>query len=343
MGKSRKQKLKNQDFKKKKLKVGKIGNKPSNATDTSFSAKSISIKSQHIQHDSDVSKRLPLLKHHNNTVRKETLQIFQKSLPNLINSTLMTPLVSQTIPMICDQSKSVRSMLMELFEEIGKQNTQILRLHCRMIVLYINMGMTHINTAIQADSSKFLRIFLKYCGNEICRQAWIKVIDGLFTLLGWSSKGKNQGAGVAQTRKKDAVTINGHILTMQDLIRCGCMDDNTDEEQEDDTKEDDTKEEEDASGEADVQTQYMLPNHSQPYQYLKLFTKELNNPGSTSTTTASRDTAEMSTQDKETRIQILREQYLATIRKQTDLYIKEGGECGKSANNLKQLLLTIYP
>lgn len=335
MTKSRKQKLKKLDFKKKKLKVGKAQTKPSNITDTSFVARTINIKNQHLEHDNDLSRRLPLLKHHNVTVRKETLQIFQKSLPSIIDTRLMTPLLTQCIPMIVDDSRMVRTAFMELIDEIGNRNEQVLRLHCKIFVLYISMSMTHIIPSIQADSTRLLGVLLRYCGDEICRQSWTKLLGGILSVLGWGEGGKNQASGTLQTRKRDSKTTIIHLDTLFEFIKCGCTEPKVESEVD--------NENEEGGQISEVKNQYIMADYPQPYEYLKLFVKQLkkkNSTGSRSDTTAT--TTSLSSQDIEARQQILKEQFLETIEKQIDHLVKEGGEAGKNANNLKQLLVSIF-
>ncbi|CAR27975.1 hypothetical protein ZYGR_0N04630 [Zygosaccharomyces rouxii] len=312
MSKTKKQKQKAQDFQKKKLKVGKPKAKASNVTDTSFVSRTISVKNQHLgEHDDDLTKRLSLLKHHNSTVRKETLQTFQKMIPTIINTRMMTPLLTQCIPLMCDESRQVRSTLMDLFNEVGQHNDQVLKLLCKMLVLYVNMAMTHITSAIQADSAKFLSCLLKYCGDEICRQAFVKLLTGLFSLLGWNQT-KSQSA-----RKLNAKQTAAYMDTLYELIRQGCQE----------------------SVQADTDTelrsstnQHLIPDYPQPYEYLKLFTRQLQTKDSPSTM------VDLSTQDLGARQRVLKEQNLPIIHRQLDIYIKEGGETGKSANSLKKLL-----
>ncbi|EDO18656.1 hypothetical protein Kpol_1055p12 [Vanderwaltozyma polyspora DSM 70294] len=340
---TRKQKLKAKDFQKKKLKVGKGKDKPGNVTDTSFAARTISIKDQHLEHSNDLTKRLPLLKHHNVSVRKETLQLFQKSLPTIIDSSMMTPLLNQAIPLICDDSKQVRLAFIDLIDEIGKLNEQVLRLHCKYFVLYISMSMTHIVTAIQADSTKVLRVLLKYCGEEICRQAWVKLLDGIFSVLGWGKNGKNQAAGIVHTRKKDAKTVAIHLEALHDFIKYGCTDSNELNSNEGDGGE--TGSNDDNNQIINEPNQFLIPNFPQPYEYLKLFTRELRKEGGSSETnsnTLNSNNSSLYSQDIANRLQILKEQYLASIEKELDLLIKEGGESGKTSNNLKQLLSEVY-
>lgn len=325
MPKSRKQKLKVKDFQKKKLKVGKAKPKASNVTDTSFVAKTISIRSQHLVHDDDLSKRLPLLKHHNSTVRKETLQTFQKMIPKIIKTRIMTPLLNQSIPLVCDDSRQARACLMELIEEIGSHDAQVLRLHSKVFVLYLNMAMTHIMPSIQADSTKFLKILLKFCGPEICSQSFTKVLAGLFSILGWGRSSKNQGANVVHNSKRDSKQTATHLEALSELIKHGCTDEVANA---------------DAGSGADSSSlqinQYLIPDCPQPYEHLKLFTRQLQNKHDLSNPQSA--ISGFSTQDVRARQLIVKEQFLVDMKKHCELLIKDGGESGKWANTLNQLL-----
>lgn len=370
MTKSRKQKLKKQDFLKKKLKVGKKAPKPSNITDTSFVAKTISVKNQHLDdnHHNDLSKRFPLLKHHNATVRKETLNIFIKALPQIIKTGLMTPLLTNAIPLICDDSKDVRDALIELLEAIGALDPHVLILHCNVLILYINMSMTHIIPRIQTDSSRFLMCLLKCCGDEIVRKAWLKLMQGLLNLLGWNTKiGVNQASGVLQTRKRDLKFTRTHLETLFKLIELGCTDQSHIQ---------DNGEPSSASSNGSnmiERNKYLIPDFPQPFEHLKLFERQLkqsknitferNNGGSamngtgmamTTTTTKNNNSNNkpnnnmytmtansLANQDLESRQSIFQSNFQETISKQCQLLIKEGGECGKAANNLQRLISQI--
>lgn len=332
MAKTRKQKLKLKDFQKKKLKVGKEKPKASNVTDTSFVSKTISIRNQHLGHDNDLLKRLPLLKHHNITVRKETLQAFHKMIPVIISTRIMTPLLAQSIPLICDDSRQIRNALIELINEIGLYDVQVLRLHCKVFLLYINMAMTHIISSIQTDSTKFLVCLLKHCGEEICRQSFVKLLAGILSILGWGQLGKNQGAGAVQNTKRDSKQTMVHLNTLYELIKHGCTEpvkenagDNT------------------SFSLQESPNQHLIPDYPQPYENLKLFARQLNSKeNSSSSSSITSATTAISTQDVGARQRILKEQFLPGIEKQLDSFIKDGGECGKSSNNLKQLLEEIF-
>lgn len=334
MTKSRKQKQKKQDFLRKKLKVGKPKERASNATSTSFVSKTISIRNQHLDQDPhDLTKRLTLLKHHNINVRKETLITFQKSIPSIINSRLMTPLLTQSIPLICDDSQQVRQGLIELIDEIGSHDAEILKLHCNIFVLYINMAMTHIFSQIQADSTKFLSHLLKYCSDEVVRKSWVKLLNGVFGVLGWGQVGKNEGASVVQTKRRNTKYVNIHLNALYTLIEYGCQD-----ERARGADSDTTVPFEDSS---DLRNPYLIPDCPQPFEHLKLFTRELKvkDPAANGTNAT---LLSLATQDIETRRAAFSEQFLPVVLKQIEIIIKEGGECGKTANNLKKLLAKVF-
>ena len=333
MTKSRKQKQKKQDFLRKKLKVGKPKEKARNATDTSFVSKTISIRNQHLdQNPHDLTKRLTLLKHHNINVRKDTLTTFQKSIPSIIKSRLMTPLLTQSIPLICDESQQVRQGLIDLVDEIGSHDAEILKLHCNIFVLYINMAMTHIVTQIQADSTKFLSHLLKYCGDEVVRKSWVKLLNGVFGVLGWGQVGKNDSASIVQTKKRNAKYVTIHLNALYTLVEYGCQDERA-------RSDGDTAETTEDSG--TLRNPYLIPDYPQPFEHLKLFTRELKVQDATSSG-VNATLLSLATQDIDTRKAVFIEQFLPIVRKKIEVIIKEGGECGKSANKLKTLLAKIF-
>ena len=339
MTKSRKQKQKKKDFQKKRLKVGKKADKASNHTDTSFVAKAISVKNQHLEHETDLSKRLSLLRHHNVTVRRETLQEYQKHLPTIIKTQLMTPLLTHAIPLICDDSKIVRDALIELLEEIGNLDVHVLILHCNIFVLYINMAMTHIVPRIQMDSTRFLACLLKYCSEEIVRQAWLKLLNAVISVLGWGLFGNNQASGALQTKKRDIKNTKVHLDVLTELIRVGCSDMKAIAAAEAAAKSEDGASLDIVS--SDVNNPHMIPDYPQPYEYLKLFARTLKNKTDIQNS-AMPSSSSMTNQDLDSRRAIFEEKFLQKIDKQIDTFIKEGGECGKSANNLKQLLADLF-
>lgn len=364
----RKQKLKKADFQKTKLKVGKTAPKPKNYTDTSFTAKIISIKDQHLTLAADKTaspayyrKRLSLLRHHNSNIRKETLEQFQREVPSLIKSNIMTSLLRQAIPLMCDPMGPVRDAVLGLLKTIGDTDRQALVLHCNLLVLYIHMAMTHITPGIQAQSTGFLRCLLDYCGMDIVRQGWVKLLNGNLTVLGWGGPGKSTSGGggsvVLPVRKRDSKYARAHLDGLRELIRYGCSSSVLAGEDGNGSGSDS------GSGLVDRYSVYLIPSMPQPYGYLKLFTRELNTgqgqggtitmssndsadttatKSAASTTTTATTTSSFVNQDIDTRRQLFKRQYLQYILDRAAVVSKEGGEVGRSANSLRQLLLEIF-
>ena len=357
----RKQKLKKADFQKTRLKVGKTAPKPKNYTDTSFTAKTISIRDQHLTLATDKTnspayyrKRLSLLRHHNSNIRKETLEQFQRDIPNIIKSNIMTSLLRQAIPLMCDPMGPVRDAVLGLLRTIGDTDRQALVLHCNLLVLYIHMAMTHITPGIQAHSTGFLRCLLDYCGMEIVRQGWVKLLNGSLTVLGWGGPGKgtngSRGSVVLPVRKRDSKYAKAHLDGLRELIRYGCTNGIAAGEEGNSNGNDSER------TLVDRYSVYLIPSVPQPYGYLRLFTRELNkgqgqgetitmtsnDSTGTTTTRTTTTTSSFVNQDIDTRRQLFKRQYLQHILDRAAVMSKEGGDVGRSANSLRQLLLEIF-
>ncbi|SCW01209.1 LAFE_0D07492g1_1 [Lachancea fermentati] len=349
---AKKKTLKQQDFQKKKLKVGKAKAKPSNLTDTSFVARTISLPNQSkintnnsgtrdsTRTEEEVLKRISLCRHHSAVTRKETLVYFKQIIPKVINSKCITQMLSGCFPLICDEDMHVRIALLELLEEIGEHDENVLKLHSRAFVLFINSGMTHITPSVQRDSGKFLNCAIKYCGDEIVRSAWIKILRGMFGVLGWSlekksskktvSMGINSASVVNMNSSKAQKARDINLEALLNFVKCGCLEETT----------------ENASVNDDNQfifDKYMLPEFSQPYQHLKLFTKEFISgstiKGSPVTSTSTLETLSgISFQDYPARRKVLIEHFYEKIMEHLQSLIADGGECGKKANAFKGTL-----
>lgn len=321
MGK--KKTLKQQDFVKKKLKVGKSQQKPSNLTDTSFVAKTIKLpKTQlYVTNTLNLEKKLSLCKHHNISVRKDTLISLQQEITKFFNTQFISKIIKSIIPMICDHERQVREELMKLFEIIAINDVNLLKLYLKPILLFINNAMTHILLGIQIDSGKFLKIMLKYCKDEVVKQSWLKLLKGLFTILGWKfSSDNNPSIETLSNNINNAIDIdknlkrkNINLEALIDLIKAGCF--NTHEEI--------------CLPTDSILYKYIIPKYPHPYQHLNLFSRELK------TTDYSEH---LSFEDLNVRREILMTQFVPNLIPQLPLMVKQGGEFGKNANNLMTLL-----
>lgn len=159
----RKKTEKQKDFAKKKLKVGKTAAKADNHTDTSFTAKTISLPNQSLNKknapvkssslsnntnvtklaDVDLTHHLSLLKHHSLTTRKEVLTYIETHLPTNSPSTYKQ-IIQSCVPLISDESLSTRLLLVQLFNACAKARPGLLDLHIKTLILFIHSAMTNI-------------------------------------------------------------------------------------------------------------------------------------------------------------------------------------------------------
>ncbi|KAH3673268.1 hypothetical protein WICMUC_003727 [Wickerhamomyces mucosus] len=330
MGSVRKKKEKQKDFQKAKLKVGKTKAKPTNYTDTSFVAKAISLPNQsitrNVDFETDLIKRLSLVKHHSHQTRKETLIYIEQHLPE--TPSLYKQILTAVVPLIIDQSSSVRTSLISLLVAASKKQPNLMELHARSIVLFIQSAMTHIVPEIRNDSTKFLDILIEYGKDSLVRSAWIKTLKSFFSLLSWTLNESKQSVSLAVTTS--SVTNNSSKSKKQSLesllrfIKAGILDDQ-------DLK--DT-----LITTHPLTSHYLLPNIPQPFAQLKLFTVGVSQLKNKNTVDKTIDLNTISCEDSQTRKKIFLEFFVPQIMKNVVNIIKDGGEVGKSARSLEKFI-----
>lgn len=189
---------KKKDFAKTKLKVGKSKQAPANHTDTSFRSRAVVIPKQSIHRDTAVKNTqtsqhyISLLSHKSGDVRKDALQKITSYLgPNVeLDSTIMTPLMAATTPLILDDFSSVRRLLLELFDKVlDNLPRTTLNAYAKNLLLYVASAMTHISAPIRADSTKFLSWTVQHTDiiDEIISLELSRFMDSFASLLGWTS------------------------------------------------------------------------------------------------------------------------------------------------------------
>lgn len=217
---AKKKTLRQQDFQKKKLKVGKGKQQPTNITDTSFVAKQIRLPTQRPIKDELVNEyaktvaknaaehakamgkpvtgpaaisnnilanKISLLKHHSPNMRKEALLFLSKNISNkALTENQMNIVVNNIYQIIIDDDVQVRNQLIDLLDNVGSVNSMVLELNLNKLVLYLCNSMTHIIPQIQRGSGKFLKILVKYCHDSIVRRFWCKILVNISRVLGWS-------------------------------------------------------------------------------------------------------------------------------------------------------------
>ncbi|KAF8338003.1 uncharacterized protein EI90DRAFT_3041280 [Cantharellus anzutake] len=169
------------DFKKTKLKLGKGKKLASNATDTSFKAKTIALPRQSItvRKGDDIPKTRRNLtfdelvthaRHYSPGVRADTLRGFREILsenPSIITASLGT-LINACVKLISDDDASVRNALISflswLLPIIPKSS---LKPHMPLLMLFTASALSHIFPEVRIDAVRLLDVFLEVIPEEV--------------------------------------------------------------------------------------------------------------------------------------------------------------------------------
>jgi pre-rRNA-processing protein IPI1 len=281
MGSSaKKKKEKKQDFQKPKLKVGKARPKNTNATDTSFAAKSVIFKQQSLTEGGRDSTalfqhNLSLLSSKNETQRRDALAYL-----TTVSSTqhgrnlpiLPTVIIAKAQPLIIDGNFQVRQQLLKLLRsfppgEIGSVD---------QLILYTRAGMAHMSTDIKLSSLDILDWLLETNATSVVSSAggWIKTLKTFQNLLSWHGTTGTNGATLANgkwSNTKPATHLGNNKLlvnqltSLSRLLAAGLDKPSLDQEHE-------------KSAFANAKMfpiwhidAHMLPRKSNPFGYLNLF------------------------------------------------------------------------
>ncbi|KAK4507996.1 hypothetical protein PRZ48_001731 [Zasmidium cellare] len=189
---SKKKKEKKQDFQKPKLKVGKTRPKNTNATDTSFSAKSIVLKQQSLSESGrDASTlfahNLSLLSSKNDVQRRDALTYLTTAVaanPDGLPQPVSTVL-SKAQPLILDGHSPVRQQLLKLLKVLPKDEIGSLE----QTLLYTRAGLTHLSTDIRLTALDVLDWLLETNPHAVMGVAgsWIKTLQTFQNLLSWQN------------------------------------------------------------------------------------------------------------------------------------------------------------
>ncbi|EMC94369.1 hypothetical protein BAUCODRAFT_73335 [Baudoinia panamericana UAMH 10762] len=195
MGSSAKKKReKKADFQKPKLKVGKARPKNTNATDTSFSSKSIILKQQNLSESGRDSSalfnhNLSLLSSKNDTQRRDALQYLTTVCAATTKSDLPQPasaIVAKAQSLILDGSNGVRSQVLKLFKALPTNDFGPLD----QLVIYVRAGMTHLSSDIRLSALDVLDWLLVSKGTAVMATpgGWVKMLRTFQNLLSWQSQ-----------------------------------------------------------------------------------------------------------------------------------------------------------
>lgn len=343
MGSKKKKAEKKKDFQKTKLKVGKTAAKPDNYTDTSFTARSISLPNQsiskkgdgHLTTQVDLTHHLLLTKHHSAATRKEVLNYIENHLPS--SPSLYKQILSLTVSLVTDQSASVRKAFISLLNACADKQPGLLELHMRSIILFVHSAMSHIQSDIRSTSTGVLDVLVEKAPQALVKGYYVKTLRQFFTLMSWTLKDDksavslsvNTGSSLDGASRKARV---GHLAFLSKFLEAALFEHAAK----------DTSRSIDWTAYVTVHPQtprYMLPANSQAFAPLKLFITELpsivhaaNSSNTAHGSYSLHDLDQVSSEDQETRRKITYDVFLMPLKKNLPSIMKEGGEAGKEAN-----------
>lgn len=342
MGSKKKKQEKKKDFQKTKLKVGKTAARPDNYTDTSFTARSISLPSQSLakkqdgplKEQVDLTHHLLLTKHHSAATRKEVLNYIEAHLPSA--PSLYKQILTLTVSLVTDQSASVRRAFVSLLAACGEKQPGLLELHMRSIILFVHSAMSHIQSEIRATSTTVLDVLIVHAPLALVKGHFVKTLRSFFSLMSWTlsddkravSLAVNSTSSLDGSSKKARV---GHLKFLAKFLEAALF--------EKPATESSTAIDWSACATIHPQTaRFMLPLHPQAYGPLKLFITELkSNAHSHESSEAAegayslQDLDTVSSEDQETRRKITYDVFLTPLKKNLSTIVKEGGDAGKEA------------
>lgn len=192
MGSSaKKKKEKKKDFQKPKLKVGKTRPKNTNATDTSFSAKTIVFKQQSLSESGRdpttlFNHNLSLLSSKADTQRRDALAYLIAICGTQRKEKLPQPIsivIEKAQPLVLDGSAQVRQQLLKLLASLPKDDLG----NIDKLLLYIRAGLTHMSNDIKSTSLDALDWLLSAQPSDVvsCPGGWIKILRTFQNLLNW--------------------------------------------------------------------------------------------------------------------------------------------------------------
>ncbi|KAJ3176872.1 hypothetical protein HDU87_004804 [Geranomyces variabilis] len=203
---TRRKKLKAEDFRKTKLKVGKKLAPAANQTDASFKSQSIVVPNQslgEVKSASDlVNNRnqsfkdmIVQLRHYAAQSRKDALTGLREIQRKHAGAfkTQLSVIVAATAPVMVDEEGDVRKTLLLFFQDfIPTVTKDHIRPFMSLIVAYTCSSMTHISEHIRLDGLKFLTVWQTHYPALLVTHAE-KVIPNYLSMLATNSKAQGMG------------------------------------------------------------------------------------------------------------------------------------------------------
>lgn len=304
-----------------KLKVGKSKPKAANYTDTSFKAKSITLKKQSLNESApgpgaQIAHHTSLLKNRISSQRHDSLAF----LTNLSTAELCNAapeLLPKLPPLIHDESSSVRQQLMKLFRKVPEQKVLSVT---EQILLWSRAGITHLSTEIQIFSLEVLEWLLSVTGEDLFAipGSWNGLLNSFITVCGWQGNLEATAKGWSTQKQSARPGSETKILVkrfsaLHALFKAGLA----------------------ASTETELHTpfectmwvHYGLPQRPNAFAHLDLFGAQANGD-------------QQIFDDREDRQRYFHDHFENKVQQGVGQALKEGGELGRGSSALLKLLKT---
>ncbi|KAI0542755.1 Rix1 complex component [Xylaria digitata] len=324
MGSSdRKKREKKKDFQKPKLKVGKTKAKASNFTDTSFKSKSIVLRQQLSETAPDVVERfkhqLSLTSSRTDTQRRDALAYLtgQLSTNPPTNPVGTSTLLQKILPLMPDSSKSVRSQLLKLLQQLPADEV---RPHLQKAMLYIRGAMTHLSQDVKDDGLNYMEWILDAAGEDVVASpgCWVKPLKDFMSVLGWTVStapmAATKGGWTSAPRTTFGSKKFGHSFPRQMMVLAKFLELGFKPEAANPWTPNDW-----------VSNISMVPRTPDPFGYLGLFKPPRDEDGEIY-------------RNREDRQEIFARRFMDAVEVGVDMAKKEGGAAGRAAAVLDQAL-----
>ncbi|POS88272.1 hypothetical protein EPUL_000892, partial [Erysiphe pulchra] len=234
-------------------------------------------------------------------------------------------LLQKLLPLVLDGSASVRNQLLKFLRLLPKDDIID---RTESILLYIRAGMTHLSLEIRLDALLFLEWLLEIAQEEVvsCPGGWLKTLKCFMSIMGWalaSETGKwssgmkasfsNVGKAFSKQLQVFAKFLNAGLVESEYRLNLGIQ-----------------KKCEQISQNirmfpmTDIHL-HMIPKVSNPYSYLNLFG-------------APRDEDGKAYDDRQARQRVFQKRFLPEVQTGIEKARKEGGETGRAAATLDEIL-----
>ncbi|KAI8886564.1 hypothetical protein K501DRAFT_243995 [Backusella circina FSU 941] len=220
----KKKAAKNEDFKKKKLKVGKKKAVADNFTDTAFKSRSISLPNQSISEDKSqeitTSRNLTLpdllvqLKHYNSGVKKDALLGMQDLCtqhPALLVSSLGS-VVNGILKLFVDDDREVRKAVLNFLKETFVDIDRVeLQPFMSLLVIYTCSAMTHIFEDVRLDAVKLMDLWIQITPDIVVSKFWNRITGNYMSLLSVDSQSISTSTSIPSSGNNTTASIKAAV------------------------------------------------------------------------------------------------------------------------------------